>query len=104
MLPALAAGPVAGLFEETAWTGFATHDLLKRHRVVATGIIVGLGFLFGSAAMAGAPDDPRRDRVEVGGPVGDRNGRDTKNPSLSCVSTAQEGVVVRPPGLEPGTH
>ncbi|MGY3566495.1 CPBP family intramembrane glutamic endopeptidase [Sinomonas sp. RB5] len=39
---ALVAGVVAGLFEEIAWTGFATEDLLKRHGVVAAGLIVGL--------------------------------------------------------------
>ena len=38
----LVAGLVAGFFEEIGWTGFATHELRKRHGVLATGLLVGL--------------------------------------------------------------
>jgi membrane protease YdiL (CAAX protease family) len=46
----LAAGLVGGLvvglvisfFEEIGWTGFATHELRKRHGLLATGLILGL--------------------------------------------------------------
>jgi membrane protease YdiL (CAAX protease family) len=38
----LAGGLVAAFFEEIAWTGFATHELDKRHGLLATGLIVGL--------------------------------------------------------------
>jgi len=38
----LVAGLVAGFFEEIGWTGFATHELGKRHGVLATGLLVGL--------------------------------------------------------------
>lgn len=41
-MTALVAGLVAGFFEEIAWTGFASHELLKRHGLLATGLIVGL--------------------------------------------------------------
>ena len=41
-MAALVAALVAGVFEEIAWTGFATHELLKRHGLVTTGLIVGL--------------------------------------------------------------
>lgn len=41
----LAAGFAAGAFEEIGWTGFATRRLLKRHRVMATGL--GIGVLWG---------------------------------------------------------
>lgn len=41
LVTALAAGLVAAFFEEIAWTGFAAHELLKRHGVLATGLIVG---------------------------------------------------------------
>jgi CAAX protease family protein len=37
----LAVGLSAGVFEELGWTGFATPTLCKRHRVLATGFIVG---------------------------------------------------------------
>src|SRR5512132_156752 len=33
----LVAGLVAGFFEEIGWTGFATHELRKRHGLLATG-------------------------------------------------------------------
>jgi membrane protease YdiL (CAAX protease family) len=46
LLVALVAGLVAGLvaafFEEIFWTGFATHELRKRHGLLATGLLVGL--------------------------------------------------------------
>jgi membrane protease YdiL (CAAX protease family) len=42
LVGALVAGLVAGFFEEIGWTGFATHELRKRHGVLATGLIVGL--------------------------------------------------------------
>ncbi|SFN62508.1 CPBP family intramembrane glutamic endopeptidase [Mycetocola miduiensis] len=35
-------GLLVPFFEELGWTGFATHELRKRHGVVATGLIVGL--------------------------------------------------------------
>lgn len=38
----LAAGLVAGLFEELGWTGFAIPRLRLRHGIFATGLIVGL--------------------------------------------------------------
>jgi uncharacterized protein len=38
----LVAGLVAAFFEEIAWTGFATHELSKRHGLLATGFVVGL--------------------------------------------------------------
>jgi membrane protease YdiL (CAAX protease family) len=39
---ALAAGLVAGLFEELGWTGFATPHLLARHGCLAAGLTLGL--------------------------------------------------------------
>jgi len=41
LVTGLAAGLVAAFFEEIAWTGFAAHELLKRHGVLATGLVVG---------------------------------------------------------------
>jgi membrane protease YdiL (CAAX protease family) len=38
----LVAALVAGFFEEIGWTGFATHELGKRHELLATGLLVGL--------------------------------------------------------------
>ena len=38
----LVAGLVAGFFEEIGWTGFATHELRKRHGLLATGLLVGV--------------------------------------------------------------
>jgi uncharacterized protein len=35
---------VVPFFEEIGWTGFATAELSKRHRVLATGLIVGLAW------------------------------------------------------------
>jgi membrane protease YdiL (CAAX protease family) len=35
-------GLVISFFEEIGWTGFATHELRKRHGLLATGLIVGL--------------------------------------------------------------
>ena len=46
LVAGLVAGLVVGLFasffEEIGWTGFATHELSKRHGLLATGLIVGL--------------------------------------------------------------
>lgn len=42
LVTGLVAGLFAGFFEEIAWTGFATHELSKRHGLLATGLIVGL--------------------------------------------------------------
>jgi membrane protease YdiL (CAAX protease family) len=42
LVAGLVVGLVAGFFEEIGWTGFATHDLRKRHGLLATGLIVGL--------------------------------------------------------------
>jgi membrane protease YdiL (CAAX protease family) len=36
------AGLVISFFEEIGWTGFATHELRKRHGMLATGLILGL--------------------------------------------------------------
>ena len=35
-------GLIISFFEEIGWTGFATHELRKRHGLLATGLIVGL--------------------------------------------------------------
>jgi membrane protease YdiL (CAAX protease family) len=45
LLPGLAAGLTAGLFEETGWTGFAIPRLRSRCGIFSTGLIV--GFLWG---------------------------------------------------------
>lgn len=42
LVAGLVAGLVAAFFEEIAWTGFATHELSKRHGLLATGLLVGL--------------------------------------------------------------
>lgn len=42
LVSALVMGLVAAFFEEIAWTGFATHEVSKRHGLLATGLIVGL--------------------------------------------------------------
>jgi len=42
LVAGLLAGLVAGVFEELGWTGFATHELGKWHRLLATGLLVGL--------------------------------------------------------------
>jgi membrane protease YdiL (CAAX protease family) len=41
----LVVGLVASFFEEIGWTGFATHELGKRHGLLATGLIVGLPWM-----------------------------------------------------------
>jgi hypothetical protein len=41
IIPALAAGLVAGLFEEPGWTGFATPRLRQRYGVLPAGLILG---------------------------------------------------------------
>lgn len=69
LLTALVAGLVAGFFEEIAWTGFATHELLKRHGVLVTGVIVGLLWcLLHLPLYAGASsgDLPRELAIPVG--------------------------------------
>ena len=38
----LVGGLVISFFEEIGWTGFATHELRKRHGLLATGLILGL--------------------------------------------------------------
>ena len=61
LISALAAGLVAGLFEEPGWTGFATPRLRQRYGVFAAGLIIGLmwGFwhlivaVWGSGTPAG---------------------------------------------------
>ncbi|MDQ0261355.1 CPBP family intramembrane glutamic endopeptidase [Sinomonas atrocyanea] len=61
LVTALVAGLVAGFFEEIAWTGFATDDLLRRHGVVAAGISLGLLWsvlhlpLYAGATYGGVP-------------------------------------------------
>ena len=42
LLIGLATGLAAGIFEEVGWTGFAIPRLLRTHRVLATGLVVGL--------------------------------------------------------------
>jgi CAAX protease family protein len=42
LVAGLVAGLVTGFFEEIGWTGFATHELRKRHGLLATGLLVGL--------------------------------------------------------------
>jgi membrane protease YdiL (CAAX protease family) len=42
LVAALVAGLVAAFFEELGWTGFATHELRKRHGLLVTGLMVGL--------------------------------------------------------------
>jgi membrane protease YdiL (CAAX protease family) len=42
LLGGLAGGLVVGIFEELGWTGFAVQQLLRRHEVLATGLIVGV--------------------------------------------------------------
>jgi uncharacterized protein len=42
LLSGIAAGLVAGIFEELGWTGFATPTLRARYGVLATGLVVGL--------------------------------------------------------------
>jgi hypothetical protein len=41
IIPALAAGLVAGLFEEPGWTGFATPRLRQRYGLLPAGLILG---------------------------------------------------------------
>jgi len=62
ILSALAAGLVAGLFEEPGWTGFATPRLRQRYGIFATGWIIGVMWgawhlivaVWGSGTPAGA--------------------------------------------------
>jgi membrane protease YdiL (CAAX protease family) len=42
LVAGLVAGLFASVFEELGWTGFATHEVSKRHGLLATGLIVGL--------------------------------------------------------------
>lgn len=42
VVPGLAVGLSAGIFEELGWTGFAIPTLRQRYRVLATGLIVGV--------------------------------------------------------------
>lgn len=68
LVTALAAGLVAGFFEEIAWTGFATHELLKRHGATAAGIVVGLLWCLlhlPLVAVASSGDLPRELTVPV---------------------------------------
>ncbi|MDQ0755708.1 CPBP family intramembrane glutamic endopeptidase [Arthrobacter sp. B3I4] len=69
LVTALVAGLIAGFFEEIAWSGFATHELIKRHGPVATGLMVGLPWsLLHLPLYAGAPsgDVPWALSVAVG--------------------------------------
>src|SRR5262245_15633656 len=45
LLIGLAVGLSAGVFEELGWTGFAIPTLRQRHRLLATGLIVGIRVL-----------------------------------------------------------
>jgi membrane protease YdiL (CAAX protease family) len=42
LVAGLVLGLYAAFFEEIGWTGFATHELSKRHGLLATGLILGL--------------------------------------------------------------
>ena len=42
LVGSLVVGLVISFFDELGWTGFATHELRKRHGLLATGLIVGL--------------------------------------------------------------
>lgn len=42
LLTGLVVGLVISFFEEIGWTGFATHELRKRHGLLVTGLILGL--------------------------------------------------------------
>jgi membrane protease YdiL (CAAX protease family) len=61
LVTGLVVGLVAAVFEEIAWTGFATHELSKRHGLWATGLIVGLLWcvlhlsLFAGTGSGGVP-------------------------------------------------
>ena len=44
LVAGLVAGLIASFFEEIGWTGFATAELSKRHRLLATGLLVGLAW------------------------------------------------------------
>jgi uncharacterized protein len=44
LVASLLAGLVAAFFEEIVWTGLATHELSKRHGLLATGLVVGLAW------------------------------------------------------------
>ena len=45
LVAGLVVGLVASFFEEIGWTGLATHELSKRHGLLATGLIVGLPWM-----------------------------------------------------------
>jgi membrane protease YdiL (CAAX protease family) len=45
LVAGLVVGLVASFFEEIGWTGFATHELSRRHGVLATGLIVGVPWM-----------------------------------------------------------
>ncbi|PFG39463.1 CAAX prenyl protease-like protein [Georgenia soli] len=42
LVAGLVAGLLAGFFEEIAWTGFAAHEIGRRHGVLVTGLLVAL--------------------------------------------------------------
>lgn len=62
LVAGLVAGLIAAFFEEIAWTGFATHELSKRHGLLATGLLVGLPWclvhvtLFAGAGAGAVPE------------------------------------------------
>jgi uncharacterized protein len=66
LLSGIAAGLVAGIFEELGWTGFAVPRLRLRHGLLATGLIVGglwgvwhlLVAFWGSGGSSGAFSTP----------------------------------------------
>ncbi|MFN2120708.1 MAG: CPBP family intramembrane glutamic endopeptidase [Anaerolineales bacterium] len=64
LVAGLFGGLMVGVFEELGWTGFAVPRLLRRHGVVATGVIVGVvwgawhGPLFLGAARASTAIPP----------------------------------------------
>jgi membrane protease YdiL (CAAX protease family) len=45
LVSGLVVGLFASFFEEIGWTGFATHELSKRHGLLATGLIVGVQWM-----------------------------------------------------------
>lgn len=70
LVAGLVAGLVASFFEEIAWTGFATHELSKRHGVLATGLIVGvLWFLVHLPLFAGTASGDVPQALSVAAPL-----------------------------------
>ena len=82
----LVVGLVISFFEEIGWTGFATHELRKRHGLLATGLILGLPWGVMPAVVRG--------NRQWGCPAGARGGRDLL--LLRALPDALHGVGLRP--------